>query len=257
MLATDILARRRGGGGKGGDDSGGGSFSIDGSVWVVLGLLVVGALGGLAWRNRDAIMRAIQSNSGGGHPPAGGHYPPPPPADVAAAMNPATPAAVLKDMVNNAPPLRQYVARNPAAEPGLLQYLGSLGDPAVNAALASRGPAGGPPPPGSGGLPYPPQSPQSPQSRQSPQSPQSPHSPLSPRSPQATHPRFAPPVPAPPNHAVPGPPHGAPGPRLTKAGAPPRPGPGGSGRFGPPPGPPGPRMSGPAWPQPPAGPPRR
>ena len=37
-----------------------------------------------------------------------------------------------------APELRACIARNPNTYPALIEWLGQLGDPAINAALASR-----------------------------------------------------------------------------------------------------------------------
>ncbi len=59
------------------------------------------------------------------------------------ASDPATPAQVLADIAAAAPELRPAVAANPSAYPGLLEWLGSLDDPDVDAALdARRGAAG-------------------------------------------------------------------------------------------------------------------
>jgi hypothetical protein len=55
------------------------------------------------------------------------------------ASDPATPAEVLAAIAEHRPDLRSAVAANPAAYPGLLEWLGQLGDPAVDAALAARG----------------------------------------------------------------------------------------------------------------------
>jgi hypothetical protein len=59
------------------------------------------------------------------------------------ASDPATPAEVLAAIAEHRPDLRPLVAGNPTAYPGLLDWLGQLGDPAVDAALAGRaaGPA--------------------------------------------------------------------------------------------------------------------
>lgn len=58
-----------------------------------------------------------------------------------AASNPATDAETLREIAYHFPELRPAVAANPSAYPGLLQWLGELGDPAVSAALAARGAA--------------------------------------------------------------------------------------------------------------------
>ncbi len=57
------------------------------------------------------------------------------------AADPATPAEVLAAIAEHRPDLRPYVAANPTAYPGLVEWLGNLGDPAVDAALQAR--AGG------------------------------------------------------------------------------------------------------------------
>ncbi|WP_062301739.1 hypothetical protein [Demequina subtropica] len=76
-------------------------------------------------------------------PPAPTAPPAPPapavdPALVAAAHDPATDAATLHRIAAEAPSLRAAVAAHPNAYPDLLQWLGSLGDPEVDAALAQR-----------------------------------------------------------------------------------------------------------------------
>lgn len=77
------------------------------------------------------------------------------------ATNPATPPEVLAQMASSRPDLRQFVAANPATAPETLEWLGTLGDTAVQAALARRAPAAVEPPavnhPGAG--PYPPPGP--------------------------------------------------------------------------------------------------
>lgn len=55
-----------------------------------------------------------------------------------AALDPRTPLADLAAIVQEAPHLRPHVARNPATYPALLDWLGALGDPDVDAALRSR-----------------------------------------------------------------------------------------------------------------------
>ena len=61
---------------------------------------------------------------------------------VAAASNPDAELATLHELANNYPGLRPYIAANPRTYPALLEWLGTLGDPAVDAALARRyGPA--------------------------------------------------------------------------------------------------------------------
>ena len=61
---------------------------------------------------------------------------------VAAASDPNTDLTKLHELANNYPGLRPYIAANPRTYPALLEWLGTLGDPAVDAALARRyGPA--------------------------------------------------------------------------------------------------------------------
>ncbi|QWW19727.1 hypothetical protein I6B53_00885 [Schaalia sp. 19OD2882] len=57
---------------------------------------------------------------------------------AAAASNPATDAATLREIAYHYPHLRPVVAAHENAYPGLLQWLASLQDPAVDAALAAR-----------------------------------------------------------------------------------------------------------------------
>ncbi|PZR53668.1 hypothetical protein DNL40_05910 [Xylanimonas oleitrophica] len=54
------------------------------------------------------------------------------------ALDPATPLADLARIVQEAPHLRPQVAANPSTYPALLDWLGALGDPAVDAALRTR-----------------------------------------------------------------------------------------------------------------------
>jgi len=54
------------------------------------------------------------------------------------ALDPSTPLEVLAQIVQDAPHLRPQVAANPSTYPALLDWLGNLGDPAVDAALRSR-----------------------------------------------------------------------------------------------------------------------
>lgn len=56
----------------------------------------------------------------------------------AEALNPDTPAIVLAKIAEVAPELRPALAVNPSTYPALVDWLGQLGDPAVNAALAKR-----------------------------------------------------------------------------------------------------------------------
>jgi hypothetical protein len=63
------------------------------------------------------------------------------------ASDPATPAEVLAAIAEHRPDLRPMVAANPTTYPGLLEWLGRLGDPAVDAAIASRAAAVAPEPP--------------------------------------------------------------------------------------------------------------
>lgn len=55
------------------------------------------------------------------------------------AADPATPAQTLADIAAQRPDLRAALASNPSAYQALLDWLGELGDPAVDAALAARG----------------------------------------------------------------------------------------------------------------------
>lgn len=57
---------------------------------------------------------------------------------AAQAADPATPAAVLAQIVEHAPELRAHVAANPSTYPALLDWLRGLGDPAIDAVLATR-----------------------------------------------------------------------------------------------------------------------
>lgn len=57
---------------------------------------------------------------------------------AAQASDPQTPAQTLADIAAMRPDLRPAVAANPSAYPALLEWLKSLGEPAVDAALASR-----------------------------------------------------------------------------------------------------------------------
>ncbi|MEE6281773.1 hypothetical protein [Georgenia sp. MJ170] len=74
-----------------------------------------------------------------------------------------TPPPVLEQMAGARPDLRQFVAANPSTSPEVLGWLGSLGDPAVAAALARRSAGSAtawatpaqPPPPAGGPAPHP------------------------------------------------------------------------------------------------------
>jgi len=57
---------------------------------------------------------------------------------AAQASDPATPGQVLADIAALRPDLRAAVASNPSAYPGLIDWLKSLGEPAVDAAIAAR-----------------------------------------------------------------------------------------------------------------------
>ncbi|GMA25538.1 hypothetical protein GCM10025864_32970 [Luteimicrobium album] len=54
------------------------------------------------------------------------------------AADPSTPLEVLAQIAEHAPALRPYVASNPSTYTALLDWLGALGDPAVDAALQAR-----------------------------------------------------------------------------------------------------------------------
>ena len=56
----------------------------------------------------------------------------------AQASDPQTPGQVLADIAALRPDLRVAVASNPSTYPGLLEWLGSMGEPAVDAAIAAR-----------------------------------------------------------------------------------------------------------------------
>lgn len=57
---------------------------------------------------------------------------------VARAQDPATPLATLQQLAQEYPGLRPAIAANPSTYPALLEWLGDLGDPAIDAALAAR-----------------------------------------------------------------------------------------------------------------------
>ncbi|HWK93167.1 MAG TPA: hypothetical protein VNR17_12990 [Luteimicrobium sp.] len=57
---------------------------------------------------------------------------------AAQAADPSTPLEVLAQIAEHAPALRPYVASNPSTYTALLDWLGALGDPAVDAALQAR-----------------------------------------------------------------------------------------------------------------------
>lgn len=57
---------------------------------------------------------------------------------AAQALDPSTTGAVLAQIVQDAPELRAQVAANPTTYPALLEWLGQLGDPEVDAALRNR-----------------------------------------------------------------------------------------------------------------------
>ena len=57
---------------------------------------------------------------------------------VARAQDPNAELETLHQLAQNYPGLRPYIAANPRTYPALLEWLGTLGDPAVDAALASR-----------------------------------------------------------------------------------------------------------------------
>ncbi|MFD2028684.1 hypothetical protein [Promicromonospora aerolata] len=65
-------------------------------------------------------------------PPVGGRW------TAAQALDPVTPLADLAKIVQESPHLRPQVAANPSTYPALLDWLGALGDPQVDAALRSR-----------------------------------------------------------------------------------------------------------------------
>ena len=64
--------------------------------------------------------------------------PQPPDPQAGAAGDPATPLPDLMSIAASRPDLRPLIAQNPSTYPDLLQWLGQLGDPAIDAALARR-----------------------------------------------------------------------------------------------------------------------
>lgn len=60
------------------------------------------------------------------------------------ALDPATSPQVLYELAGSNPEVRPLIAGNPNAYPALLDWLGSLGDPSINAVLAVRGVATAP-----------------------------------------------------------------------------------------------------------------
>lgn len=62
--------------------------------------------------------------------------------DITLAASPGATAAQLRDIAERTPKARALVAVHPQAYPALLEWLGSLGDPEVDAALRSRPGAG-------------------------------------------------------------------------------------------------------------------
>ena len=76
---------------------------------------------------------------------------------IAAATNPATDLARLAQIAHEYPALRPIVAANPSTYPALLDWLASLDDPTVDAALKARGytpAAAAPPPPAVAAAPF-------------------------------------------------------------------------------------------------------
>jgi hypothetical protein len=61
------------------------------------------------------------------------------PYDARTASDPHTPLEVLADIAATEPSLRPYLAANPSTYPALLDWLGKLGDPAVDEVLRRRG----------------------------------------------------------------------------------------------------------------------
>ncbi|CAM3748060.1 DUF7937 domain-containing protein [Isoptericola cucumis] len=94
---------------------------------------------------RDGSWGAAGAGAGGAAGVDSTQVLPPVPAEAAApgwtaahALDPGTPLADLARIVQEAPHLRAHVASNPSTYPALLDWLGALGDPAVDAALRSR-----------------------------------------------------------------------------------------------------------------------
>lgn len=67
-------------------------------------------------------------------------------ADSRTALDPNSAPEVLAEIAQRRPELRVFVAMNPSAYPGLVHWLAQLGDPAVDAAIASRTPVAVEPP---------------------------------------------------------------------------------------------------------------
>ncbi|WP_149202804.1 hypothetical protein [Actinotalea subterranea] len=88
----------------------------------------------------------------------------------AQASDPTTSPQVLADIAALRPDLRAAVAANPSAYPGLLEWLGGLGEPAVDAAIAAR--------------PEAPSAPQAPDAPQTAETPQWQSEPTAPQAPQ-------------------------------------------------------------------------
>ncbi|GAA1738339.1 hypothetical protein GCM10009809_36820 [Isoptericola hypogeus] len=90
---------------------------------------------------RDASWGAVPGGRSGGDstqvlPPVADV--PGSPWSAAQALDPTTPLADLARIVQESPHLRPHVASNPSTYPALLDWLGALGDPAVDAALRAR-----------------------------------------------------------------------------------------------------------------------
>jgi hypothetical protein len=103
-----------------------------------LGIILVIAIGLFALLVPAAIVVIVvvvirRSSAGAASAPAidGG-------ANARLAADPTTPATVLGELAGSHPELRAAIAANPAAYPDLLNWLGQLGDPQVDAALRAR-----------------------------------------------------------------------------------------------------------------------
>ena len=71
-------------------------------------------------------------------PPAPPDPQTPPDPQAAAAADPATPLPELMSIAASRPDLRPTIAENPSTYPDLLQWLGQLGDPEIDAVLRRR-----------------------------------------------------------------------------------------------------------------------
>lgn len=93
------------------------------------------------------ILNDLRAPHPPGYGPPGQFAPPPPPPpappplvrDLAVAADPRTPPETLDYLVRTNPATLPYIAANPSTYPALLDWLATLDDPEINAALAQRG----------------------------------------------------------------------------------------------------------------------